>query len=42
MHRGKILAEGSVDDMKGQHGGGDLEDAFFALIRAQETVEASV
>jgi sodium transport system ATP-binding protein len=36
MHRGKILAEGKVDDMKHEHGGGDLEEAFFALIRREE------
>jgi sodium transport system ATP-binding protein len=36
MHRGKILAEGKVDDMKHEHGGGDLEEAFFALIRRED------
>lgn len=44
MHRGKIMAEGTVAELKGQHGGGgDLEDAFFALIREQEaaTVQTS-
>ena len=40
MHHGKILAEGTVDEMKQQHGGGDLEDAFFALISEQETIAA--
>ena len=40
MHRGKILAEGTVDEMKQQHGGGDLEDAFFALISEQDAIAA--
>jgi sodium transport system ATP-binding protein len=40
MHRGKILAEGTVDEMKQQHGGGDLEDAFFALISKQDAIAA--
>ncbi len=42
MHCGKILAEGTVDDMRNQHGGGDLEDAFFELIRTQDATPVEV
>ncbi|QEG35605.1 ATP-binding cassette domain-containing protein [Bythopirellula goksoeyrii] len=33
MHRGKILAEGSVPDLLTEHQGADLEDVFFSLIQ---------
>ena len=36
MHRGKILAEGSVAQLVAEHQGADLEDVFFSLIRSQE------
>jgi sodium transport system ATP-binding protein len=39
MHHGKILAEGAVADMRHEYGGGDLEEAFFTLIRNQESLQ---
>jgi sodium transport system ATP-binding protein len=42
MHRGKILAEGAVVNMKHEYGGGDLEEAFFTLIREQESLIPSL
>ena len=38
MHQGKILAEGSLQDLQEEHGQPDLEDIFFDLINEQEPV----
>ncbi len=32
MHRGHILAEGTLDELREQHGEHDLEELFFRLI----------
>ncbi len=32
MHRGRFLAEGTMDDLRQQHAEGDLEELFFHLI----------
>ncbi len=32
MHRGQILAEGTLDELRDQHGEHDLEELFFQLI----------
>ena len=32
MHRGHILAEGTLDDLRQQHAEQDLEELFFRLI----------
>jgi sodium transport system ATP-binding protein len=32
MHRGRILAEGTLEELRGQHGQRDLEELFFQLI----------
>src|ERR1043165_5936724 len=36
MHRGRILAEGTLDELREQHGEQDLEELFFRLISQQE------
>lgn len=36
MHQGRILAEGSIDELHEEHGEQDLEDLFFTLIGKQE------
>jgi sodium transport system ATP-binding protein len=36
MHRGRILAEGTLAELGEQHQEADLEELFFRLIRAQE------
>ena len=36
MHRGRVLAEGSLDELREQHDEPDLEELFFDLITAQE------
>lgn len=36
MHRGRILAEGSLAELSEAHGEPDLEELFFRLIRKQE------
>jgi sodium transport system ATP-binding protein len=36
MHRGRILAEGSLAELGEEHGEPDLEELFFRLIRKQE------
>ena len=36
MHRGRILAEGTLDELREAHGEPDLEELFFRLIRNQE------
>jgi sodium transport system ATP-binding protein len=43
MHRGNILAEGTLDELRDEHEERDLEELFFQLIRKQqmELVEAS-
>jgi len=37
MHEGRILAEGSMEQLRHEHGQTDLEDLFFDLIRRQNT-----
>jgi sodium transport system ATP-binding protein len=37
MHEGNILAEGTIDQLRDEHGQADLEDLFFELIRRQDT-----
>jgi sodium transport system ATP-binding protein len=32
MHRGRILATGTLDDLRAQHGERDLEELFFRLV----------
>jgi sodium transport system ATP-binding protein len=32
IHRGSILAEGTLDELTRQHGESDLEELFFRLI----------
>ena len=32
MHRGRILADGTLDELREQHGEHDLEELFFQLI----------
>jgi len=36
MHRGRILAEGTLDQLRGQHGQMDLEELFYQLISRRE------
>ena len=36
MHRGHILAEGTLDELRDQHGERDLEELFFAADSSQE------
>ncbi len=36
MHRGRILAEGTLAELSAEHGEPDLEELFFRLIRKQE------
>ena len=36
MHRGQILAEGTLDELRREHGENDLEELFFQLISRQE------
>jgi sodium transport system ATP-binding protein len=36
MHRGHILAEGTLDELRDQHEERDLEELFFQLIRRQQ------
>jgi len=37
MHQGRILAEGTLEDLHQQHGEQDLEEIFFELIGREET-----
>jgi sodium transport system ATP-binding protein len=37
IHRGRLLAEGTIADLRERHGQADLEEIFFDLIRNQET-----
>ena len=39
MHEGNILAEGTLDELRHEHGQEDLEDMFFDLIRSREPAE---
>jgi sodium transport system ATP-binding protein len=36
MHHGRILAEGTQEELREQHGQPDIEELFFELIRRQE------
>ena len=36
IHHGRLLAEGTLAELREQHGAGDLEDLFFDLIRREE------
>ena len=38
MHKGRILAEGTLDELHEKHGEQDLEELFFALIGKQEAL----
>lgn len=42
MHRGQILAEGTLDELSETHGETDLEELFFQLISEREDVPAAV
>jgi sodium transport system ATP-binding protein len=42
MHRGRILAEGTLAELRDEHGEPDLEELFFRLIRDQQTSELEV
>jgi len=42
MHRGHILAEGSLEELRDQHEERDLEELFFQLIRKQQNEVAGV
>jgi sodium transport system ATP-binding protein len=39
MHRGSILAEGSLDELRGRHTQRDLEELFFQLISRHDEVQ---
>jgi len=42
LHRGKLLAEGGLDELRARHGEPDLEELFFQLIQNHDaTVEAT-
>lgn len=41
MHKGSILAEGTLDELHQEYGEQDLEDLFFRLIGDQEAAAAS-
>ena len=36
MHRGHILAEGTLEELRAEHGENDLEELFFQLISRHE------
>ena len=40
MHRGQILAEGTLDELRDQHEQHDLEELFFQLIKRQQSHQA--
>ena len=40
IHRGSILVEGTVDEIKARAGRGNFEDAFFALVEAHDAALA--
>ncbi|MCA9269954.1 MAG: ATP-binding cassette domain-containing protein [Planctomycetales bacterium] len=37
MHRGRLLAEGSLDELRQQHGQEDMEELFYQLISQHES-----
>jgi sodium transport system ATP-binding protein len=41
MHQGRLLAEGTLEELRERHGEPDLEELFFQLIRSQEQRRAS-
>jgi sodium transport system ATP-binding protein len=41
VHRGKILAEGTLDELRDQHSERDLEELFFQLISRQQAEATS-
>ena len=41
MHRGSILAEGSLEELRDQHHERDLEELFFQLISQHDAVQAT-
>jgi sodium transport system ATP-binding protein len=41
MHHGRLLAEGTLDELRQRHGQPDLEELFFELIRRQERALAT-
>jgi len=41
MHEGRILAEGTIEQLRHDHSQPDLEELFFELIRRQETTAAT-
>src|SRR5208337_3920282 len=40
MHRGHILAEGTLEELRQEHGENDLEEIFFQLISRHEEARA--
>jgi sodium transport system ATP-binding protein len=36
IHRGRLLAEGTIHELRDRHGHADLEDIFFGLIRQEQ------
>jgi sodium transport system ATP-binding protein len=42
VHHGRLLAEGTIEELRERHEQNDLEDIFFDLIRKQETRLAGV
>jgi sodium transport system ATP-binding protein len=42
INRGRLLAEGTIPELREEHGQTDLEDIFFSLIRRQERELAAV
>jgi sodium transport system ATP-binding protein len=42
MHRGRILAEGTLTELRDEHNEPDLEELFFRLIRNQQNDELEV
>ncbi len=42
MHRGNILAEGSIDELRDQHEEHDLEELFFQLISRQQYDDVAI
>jgi sodium transport system ATP-binding protein len=41
VHRGEILARGTLDELREQHGQHDLEELFFQLISRNEEARAA-
>jgi sodium transport system ATP-binding protein len=42
IHRGRLLAEGTIDQLRERYRQPDLEEIFFGLIRGQEKELAAV